>query len=297
MSPGGKANGRAILGGAASRRLSRRRQAIGALHPEALGATAAGYTRGDARTADHPRHQTRSGPDALVWSNRFHSLGRELLHRTARRAAARTALGGDERRLRRSCSACPADWWQREDWHALAGVQRQRRVARHAAAGQRLQRPPVRRLGRPAGRRPRAAAGRGRHARRADGTAAQGRGRTPYSRMGDGRAVLRSSIREFLCSEAMHGLGIPTTRALCVTGSALPVRRETIETAAVRHARGAQLRPLRPLRALRAPRPARARCARLADFVIDHYYPAVPRRARSRYAGAARSGRAAHRRR
>jgi hypothetical protein len=45
--------------------------------------------------------------------------------------------------------------------------------------------------------------------------------------MGDGRAVLRSSIREFLCSEAMHALGIPTTRALCVTGSALPVRRET----------------------------------------------------------------------
>ncbi|HRI19249.1 MAG TPA: YdiU family protein, partial [Burkholderiaceae bacterium] len=61
----------------------------------------------------------------------------------------------------------------------------------------------------------------------------KGSGRTPYSRMGDGRAVLRSSIREFLCSEAMHGLGIPTTRALCVTGSALPVRRETVETAAV----------------------------------------------------------------
>jgi serine/tyrosine/threonine adenylyltransferase len=51
--------------------------------------------------------------------------------------------------------------------------------------------------------------------------------------MGDGRAVLRSSIREFLCSEAMHGLGIPTTRALCVTGSDQPVRREEIETASV----------------------------------------------------------------
>ncbi|WP_374674295.1 YdiU family protein [Ideonella sp.] len=61
----------------------------------------------------------------------------------------------------------------------------------------------------------------------------KGGGRTPYSRMGDGRAVLRSSIREFLCSEAMHHLGVPTTRALCVTGSALPVRRERIETAAV----------------------------------------------------------------
>ncbi len=61
----------------------------------------------------------------------------------------------------------------------------------------------------------------------------KGAGSTPYSRMGDGRAVLRSSIREFLCSEAMHGLGIPTTRALCVTGSDAAVRREEIETAAV----------------------------------------------------------------
>jgi len=61
----------------------------------------------------------------------------------------------------------------------------------------------------------------------------KGAGLTPYSRMGDGRAVLRSSIREFLGSEAMAGLGIPTTRALCITGSALPVRREQIETAAV----------------------------------------------------------------
>ena len=48
----------------------------------------------------------------------------------------------------------------------------------------------------------------------------KGAGRTPYSRSGDGRAVLRSSIREFLCSEAMYHLGVPTTRALslCTTG-------------------------------------------------------------------------------
>jgi uncharacterized protein YdiU (UPF0061 family) len=51
--------------------------------------------------------------------------------------------------------------------------------------------------------------------------------------MGDGRAVLRSSIREFLCSEAMHALGIPTSRALSVVGSDLRVIRETVETAAV----------------------------------------------------------------
>lgn len=61
----------------------------------------------------------------------------------------------------------------------------------------------------------------------------KGAGITRFSRMGDGRAVLRSSIREFLCSEAMHALGIPTTRALSIVGSDLPVRRETLETAAV----------------------------------------------------------------
>ena len=100
----------------------------------------------------------------------------------------------------------------------------------------------------------------------------KGSGLTPYSRMGDGRAVLRSSIREFLCSEAMHHLGIPTTRALAVVGSPLPVRRETIETAAVvtrlapsfvrfghfehfaHHGLPAELRTL-------------------ADFVIDHHVP------------------------
>src|SRR3569623_2019603 len=51
--------------------------------------------------------------------------------------------------------------------------------------------------------------------------------------MGDGRAVLRSSIREFLCSEAMAALGIPTSRALCVTGSDYRVMRELPETIAV----------------------------------------------------------------
>lgn len=61
----------------------------------------------------------------------------------------------------------------------------------------------------------------------------KGSGKTPYSRMGDGRAVLRSSIREFLGSEALHHLGIPTTRALAVVGSDQPVIRETVETAAV----------------------------------------------------------------
>ncbi|NDU92305.1 MAG: YdiU family protein, partial [Ferrovum sp.] len=61
----------------------------------------------------------------------------------------------------------------------------------------------------------------------------KGAGKTPFSRMGDGRAVWRSSIREYLCSEAMAGLGIPTTRALAVVGSDLPVQRETLEQAAI----------------------------------------------------------------
>ncbi|KRD25330.1 hypothetical protein ASE39_22400 [Acidovorax sp. Root267] len=100
----------------------------------------------------------------------------------------------------------------------------------------------------------------------------KGAGRTPYSRMGDGRAVLRSSIREFLCSEAMHGLGIPTSRALCITGSPAPVRREEVETASVvtrvapsfvrfghfEHFAANDLQP---------------QLKTLADYVIDRYYP------------------------
>ncbi|MFY0563871.1 protein adenylyltransferase SelO [Archangium lansingense] len=61
----------------------------------------------------------------------------------------------------------------------------------------------------------------------------KGGGPTPFSRMGDGRAVLRSTIREYLCSEAMHGLGIPTTRGLCILGSSEPVYREEVETGAM----------------------------------------------------------------
>jgi len=110
----------------------------------------------------------------------------------------------------------------------------------------------------------------------------KGAGKTPYSRMGDGRAVLRSSIREFLCSEAMHGLGIPTTRALAVTGSDARIVREELETAAVvtrvapsflrfghfeHFSYSGQLEQLRVL----------------ADYTIDRYYPAC--RAGERFQG------------
>ena len=61
----------------------------------------------------------------------------------------------------------------------------------------------------------------------------KGSGLTLYSRQGDGKAVLRSSIREYLASAALHGLGIPTTQALMLSGSSEEVYRETIETGAM----------------------------------------------------------------
>ncbi len=101
----------------------------------------------------------------------------------------------------------------------------------------------------------------------------KGAGQTPYSRMGDGRAVLRSSIREFLCSEAMHGLGIPTTRALCITGSSLPVRREEMETASVVTRAAPSFIRFGHFEHF-SHGDQHAELKRLADFVITHHYPA-----------------------
>jgi uncharacterized protein YdiU (UPF0061 family) len=61
----------------------------------------------------------------------------------------------------------------------------------------------------------------------------KGSGKTPYSRMGDGRAVLRSCIREYLCAEAMHALGIPTTRSLGLLATHEIVAREKYEPGAI----------------------------------------------------------------
>ncbi|MGQ5523454.1 protein adenylyltransferase SelO [Chitinimonas sp. PSY-7] len=100
----------------------------------------------------------------------------------------------------------------------------------------------------------------------------KGAGQTPYSRRADGRAVLRSSIREYLCSEAMYGLGIPTTRALALVGSPEAVWRETRETAAVvtrvapsflRFGHFEHFYYQGNHAALKA----------LADFAITHYFP------------------------
>lgn len=100
----------------------------------------------------------------------------------------------------------------------------------------------------------------------------KGAGLTPFSRDGDGRAVLRSTIREYLCSEAMHGLGIPTTRALCIIGSEEKVWRETIET-------GAMLVRLSPSHIRFGSfevfyyRRQPEHLARLADYVIEQHFP------------------------
>ena len=61
----------------------------------------------------------------------------------------------------------------------------------------------------------------------------KGSGKTPFSRMGDGKAVIRSSVREYLCSEAMHGLKIPTSRVLAIIIGEDEVYREITENAAI----------------------------------------------------------------
>ncbi len=101
----------------------------------------------------------------------------------------------------------------------------------------------------------------------------KGAGKTPYSRMGDGRAVLRSSIREYLCSEAMHGLGVPTTRALALTGSDAKVLREEIETAAVVTRTAPSFIRFGHFEHF-SYNDLHVELKALADFVIDSFYPA-----------------------
>lgn len=101
----------------------------------------------------------------------------------------------------------------------------------------------------------------------------KGSGITRYSRMGDGRAVLRSSIREFLCSEAMHALGVPTSRALAVTGSKKPVVRETLETAAVCTRLAPSFIRVGHFEHFSAAR-STEHLTVLANYLIKHHYPA-----------------------
>lgn len=107
----------------------------------------------------------------------------------------------------------------------------------------------------------------------------KGAGPTPYSRRADGRAVLRSSIREFLCSEAMHHLGVPTTRALSLVATGDAVVRDMFYDGRARPEPGAIVARVAPTFVrfgnfeILAAHGEHALLERLADYVVDHHYP------------------------
>jgi serine/tyrosine/threonine adenylyltransferase len=111
----------------------------------------------------------------------------------------------------------------------------------------------------------------------------KGAGRTPYSRAGDGRAVLRSSIREFLASEAMHHLGVPTTRALSLVTTGETVLRDMLYDGNPREEPGAIVCRVAPsfLRfgsfELLASRDELRQLKELVDFTISTYFPELER--------------------
>ena len=107
----------------------------------------------------------------------------------------------------------------------------------------------------------------------------KGAGLTPYSRTADGRAVLRSSVREFLCSEAMHHLGVPTTRALSLVATGDQVVRDMFYDGNARPEPGAIVCRVAPsfIRfgnfELPAARQETALLERLVDFTIARDFP------------------------
>ena len=100
----------------------------------------------------------------------------------------------------------------------------------------------------------------------------KGSGRTPFSRGGDGRAALGPVLREYLVSEAMHALGIPTTRALAAVLTGQPVYREDVLPGAVL-TRIAQSHVRVGTFQYFAARGDTAATKRLADYVINRHYP------------------------
>ncbi|HEX4926434.1 MAG TPA: YdiU family protein [Burkholderiales bacterium] len=109
----------------------------------------------------------------------------------------------------------------------------------------------------------------------------KGAGLTPYSRTADGRAVLRSSLREFACSEAMHHLGVPTTRALSLVGTGETVVRDMFYDGNARAEPGAIVCRVAPsfLRFGNYEMLAAAgeidNLRRLADYTVRHYFAGV----------------------
>ncbi|MDX5419683.1 MAG: YdiU family protein, partial [Hymenobacteraceae bacterium] len=109
----------------------------------------------------------------------------------------------------------------------------------------------------------------------------KGAGPTPYSRRADGRAVLRSSVREYMMSEAMHYLGIPTTRALSLVSTGEPVLRDMFYNGNAAYEPGAIVMRVSPsfLRfgnfEILAARKEKENLQKLVDWTIDRYYPHI----------------------
>ena len=107
----------------------------------------------------------------------------------------------------------------------------------------------------------------------------KGAGETPYSRQGDGLAVLRSSIREYLCSEAMYHLGVPTTRALSLILSGDDVLRDMLYDGNADYEKGAIVSRIAPTFIrfgnfeLFAARKDHKNLKKLADYTIKYFYP------------------------
>lgn len=118
----------------------------------------------------------------------------------------------------------------------------------------------------------------------------KGAGVTPYSRRADGRAVLRSSLREFLCSEAMHHLGIPSTRALSLIASGEGVLRDMLYDGHAALEPGAIVCRVAPSFTrfghfeILAARCDRALLRRLIDFTIDRDFPQIDKHAPDHFA-------------
>ncbi|AMJ64572.1 protein adenylyltransferase SelO [Hymenobacter sp. PAMC 26628] len=107
----------------------------------------------------------------------------------------------------------------------------------------------------------------------------KGAGPTPYSRRADGRAVLRSSLREFLCSEAMHYLGVPTTRALSLVATGDSVVRDMFYNGNAAPEPGAIVARVAPTFIrfgnfqIMAAHSETNNLRALADYTIHHHYP------------------------
>jgi uncharacterized protein YdiU (UPF0061 family) len=115
----------------------------------------------------------------------------------------------------------------------------------------------------------------GRDGRRRD-VQLKGAGRTPYSRGGDGRAAMGPVLREYLLSEAMFALGVPTTRALAAVTTGEPVYRETaLPGAVVTRVAASHLRV--GTFQFFAARKDRAALETLTAYALNRHYPEVPR--------------------